>query len=177
LRKVYAHFGPTKEAFRSRIEQLIRLKNDFKHDRGPKTEEDLRQATTGTQEALQDVMRELGFFTEHPIRLIRDVSGIRGSRSVNLNTLLTIGDHPGFTQQQINYPEPLTKNDLYIEAGKDDWTALYPFLVPYNCPQCKNREFYFIDRWQGKTGPATLKSFEHGHSQSINEIGNALGTV
>ena len=163
-----------KEEFRLNVEKLIHAKNDFKHDRGPKTDEDIQKATIQIQTTLQDCMRDLGFLTEHSIMLIREISGVRGSRLVSINTLLCMGDHPGFTQRQLTYPEALIKNDLYIEIEKDSWTALHPFIVPHNCPQCKNREFYFVDRWQGEGKPATLKSFEQGHTQSVDEVGMAL---
>jgi hypothetical protein len=87
-----------------------------------------------------------------------------------------MGDHPGLAQQQMMYPEALIKNDLYIEEEPNRWASLHPFLVPYNCPQCKNREFYFIDRWPQKDKPATLKSFEQGHTQSVAEIAHSLAS-
>jgi hypothetical protein len=163
-----------KRSFQDRVDELIAAKNDFKHDRGPKTEDDFKVATGKVQNSLQDCMRELGFFAEHPLRLVRDMSGIRGRPEVSLVTLLCMGDHPGFVQQQTTYPSPVIKNDLYMEVVEDNWIALHPFVVPYDCPQCKNREFYFIDRWPGDGKPAILKSFERGHTQESNEVSKAL---
>jgi hypothetical protein len=159
---------------RDRIELLIRAKNDFKHDRGPKGEEDFKVECAKIQAALDDCMHGLGFFAEYPLRLIRDMSRIRGGRDVTLVTLNCMGDHPGFAQDHETYPDPLTKNDLYIEIEKENWTALYPFVVPHNCSQCNHREFYFVDRWPSKSGEATLKSFERGHTFESPEAGEAL---
>jgi len=163
-----------KRGFHDRVDDLIAAKNDFKHDRGPKTEEEFTEATGRVQIILQECMRELGFFAEHPLRLVRDMSGIRGRPEVSLVTLLCMGDHPGFVQQPTTYPSPVIKNDLYIELAEGNWTALHPFVIPYNCPQCKNREFYFIDRWPGDGKPAVLKSFERGHTQDSDDVSMAL---
>jgi hypothetical protein len=162
--------------FRERVEYLIKAKNDYKHDRGPKTDEDFSRETVNIREVLQECMQDLPFLTEHRIRLIRDVTGVRGSRVVSLNTLICMGDHPGLAQHQLTYPEALIKNDLYIEVESDRWVSLHPFLVPYNCPQCKNREFYFIDKWPEKQKAATVKSFERGHTQNVSDIVSALSS-
>ena len=119
-------------------------------------------------------MQDLAFLTEHPIRLVRDLDVARGTRSVVLHTLRCEGDHPGFPQERIGYPEPLTKNDLYIEVEPGHWVPLFPFVVPRNCPTCKTREIYFVDRWPGKGCPALLKSFERGHTVESNEVGEGF---
>jgi len=160
--------------FRDRIDQLISRKNDFKHDRGPKNDEDFEAESAKTNAALADCMGALGFLAEYPLRLIRDMSRIRGGREVTLVTLTCMGDHPGFGQQQMTYPDALTKNDLYIEIEKDNWNQLYPFLLAHNCSQCNNREFYFVDRWPDKNGLAVLKSFERGHTYESGEAGEEL---
>jgi hypothetical protein len=162
------------EGFRKRVEKLIRQKNDFKHDRGPKTDDDFQQAVHDTEAQLLECMQDIAFFTEHPIRLIRDMDRIRGSQSVTLSTLRCVGDHPGLAQEQINYPEALRKNDLYIEIQPLRWLPLYPFIVSRNCPLCRTREIYFVDKWEGKGKHALLKSFERGHTEENLEVGQEL---
>ena len=164
----------SRRKFRDRVDQLIVAKNDFKRDRGPKTDEDLEKATGNLATILAECLGDLAFLTEYPIRLVRDLTGVRNRPLVALRTLRIMGDHPGFKQEELTYPLPLMKNDLYIEMGADDWIPLYPFLVPRNCPQCKTREIYFVDKWQGRVGPATLKSFERGHTEEESGVGLAL---
>jgi hypothetical protein len=164
----------SKRKFRERIDRLIEAKNDFKHDRGPKTDEEVEKAAENLATTLAECLADLAFFTEHPIRLVRDLTGVRNSPLVSVRTLRCMGDHPGFKQEELTYPLPLMKNDLYIEVGTDDWIPLYPFLVPRNCPQCKTREIYFVDKWQGKGAAAILKSFERGHTEEEAGVGQAL---
>jgi hypothetical protein len=164
----------TKRKFRERVDQLIEAKNDFKHDRGPKTDEDIERATGNLATTIVECLGDLVFLTEHPIRLVRDLTGVRNRPLVSVKTLRCMGDHPGLRQEEFKYPLPLTKNDLYIEVGTDDWIPLYPFLVPRNCPQCKTREIYFVDKWQGKGAAAILKSFERGHTEEEAGVGQAL---
>jgi len=151
-----------KKSFFTRIDKLLKAKNDMKHDRGPKNEEELAEATDGVGGLLTDCMQDLAFLTEHPIRLVRDMDVARGTRSVVLHTLRCEGDHPGFPQERIGYPEPLTKNDLYIEVEPGHWVPLFPFVVPRNCPTCKTREIYFVDRWPGKGCPALRRASNEG---------------
>ncbi len=47
---------------------LIRAKNDFKHDRGPKTLEDTLAASEEIQETIRRCMRALDFFAAYPMR-------------------------------------------------------------------------------------------------------------
>lgn len=47
---------------------LIRVKNDFKHDRGPKILEDTMAASDQVQERIRRCMGALDFLTGHPMR-------------------------------------------------------------------------------------------------------------
>jgi hypothetical protein len=76
----------------------------------------------------------------------------------------------------LEYPEPLPEGDLFIEVNKRRWVTLFPFISAHNCPNCKTRELYFIDKWQGQGKPAILKSFERGHAEEKTEIGQGLTT-
>src|SRR5262249_60167710 len=58
--------------FREAVDRLISTRNDFHHGRGPKTEEDLARAVDETRELLSLVYGDLAFFTEYPIRLVRE---------------------------------------------------------------------------------------------------------
>ena len=156
------------------VDALIKSKNDIKHDRGPKTEDDFAQATRVVGEVFAGTMHDMAFLTEHPITLVRDMDVARGTCLVVSYTLRCKGDPPGFLQEKVSYPEPLTKNDLFIEVEVSRWVALFPFVVPRTCPQCKSREVYFVDRWQGKGQPALLKSFEQGHTIENEEVGRGF---
>ncbi len=150
------------------IDKLVRMKNDFKHDRGPKIEEDFQEAISQANDLLRNVMYKLSFLTEYPIHLIRDVDLIRGTRRVFVKTLRYIGDHPGLPIEQCEYPEALKKGDLYIQLQTDLWVPLFPFMTVHNCPSCKTHETYFVDYWKGKE--LKLKSFERGHTQDDHEV-------
>ncbi len=94
-----------------------------------------------------------------------------------VQSLRYIGDHPGMTQERTEYPDPLTKNDLYVQLRQDRRVSLDPYLTVQNCPSCKTRETYFIDRWRGKGEVAHLKSFERGHVEQSPEIGTGLSVL
>jgi len=160
--------------FRNKLEELVKMKNDLKHDRGPKVEEEFQAAASIASDLLRDVLYKLSFLTEYPLRLVSDVDLIRGTRRVNLRTLRYTGDHPGLLVEQCEYSELLKKGDLYIQLEVSRWVSLFPFITIHNCPNCKTHETYFVDYWEDQK--ARLKSFERGHTQDSHEVAVELSS-
>lgn len=102
-----------KRGFGAAIQRIIAAKNDFKHDRGPRTEEEFDAATKELQHTLDECIKALAFFTEYPIRQVVDVDVTR-TGEVKLRCLALVGDHPGLPQEEITYRTPLPKRDLYV---------------------------------------------------------------
>ena len=161
-----------KKGFGKDVAALCKAKNDFKHDRGPTVEKEIFQATQDTQERLRRCMEALAFFTEYRIRQVLDVNPSRRGSEITLICLPFIGDHPGFTQEKIISHKALPKNDLFLDAGRQEWVSLYPFITATACSSCKTRETHFIDKWDKDT--AYLKSFERGHPETCCEIAEEL---
>ncbi len=61
-----------------------------------------------------------------------------------------------------------------LDLGDRNWPQLYLFIVASNCPNCRYRETYFIDRWDDRKGMVILKSFERGHTEEKGEIASSL---
>jgi len=158
-----------KRGFGEVIEKLITAKNDFKHDRGPRTEEDFESATKDVQQALDACIKELAFLTDYPIRQVVDFDVTRAGE-VKLRCLALVGDHPGLPQEDVTYRMPLKKRDLYIAAGSVGWISLFPLLVARNCRTCKSRETFFLDKWDRQKNTAMRKSFERGHEEETDEV-------
>lgn len=156
------------------IEDLVTMKNDFKHDRGPKTDFEYRSACELINTKLVAVLKELAFLIQHPIRLVQDIDSDWRTQKVTIKSLLYTGDHPGLRQQTVVYPSVLPKQHLYVELTENEWLSLYPFISAQTCPQCKTTETYFIDFWE--PGRKTLlKSFERGHVHEKNDTANSVG--
>jgi SHS2 domain-containing protein len=167
--------GKKQTRFAKCIEELITARNKYHHNEGPRVETEFREAADRVSKLLDDTLGELLFLTDHPIRLIRDFDVVRGTRRVVVRTLVYVGDHPGMRQEQTEYREALTKNDLYIQIRDGYWLPLYPFITVHDCPRCRYRETYYIDRWDGPDKKANLKSFERGHTEENVEVGNSIG--
>jgi hypothetical protein len=118
-----------KRGFGAAIQKLISVKNDFKHDRGPHTEEEFESETKDMQQTLDACIEDLAFFTEHPIRQVVDFDMTRAGE-VKLRCLALVGDHPGLPQEEITYRTPLVKRDLYIAATGVGWVDLFLGLPP-----------------------------------------------
>lgn len=154
----------TQKGFGEQIGKLIGIKNDFKHDRGPKTDDDFATACEVTKALLASCFHALAFFTDYPIHLVQDMDINRQGDQAILRCIRYMGDHPGLQQEQLNYPKPLKRGDLFLELGPQEWVPLYPFIAALHCPECKMRETYFIDKWDTGKGIIYYKSFERGHT-------------
>jgi hypothetical protein len=163
--------------FTNLANQIVAARNDLHHDRGPSSEAEFHQAVLGMDVILEQLLENMAFLVNHPIRLIRDIDRIRHSRRVILTTLRLDGDHPGLPQERMEYDEALTRNDLYVELRPGTLHPLYPFIVSRDCPRCGSREVFFVERWRGSGQPALLKSFERGHEERDVEIGNELAEL
>ena len=126
---------------------LVRAKNDYKHDRGPSSLEDVMIASDEVQAMLRRCMEALAFFAESPMR-----------REEGSDT-----DHNGESQG----------GALSLDMG-ENLVPLFPFIVPMVCPRCEIRETYFVDAWDTKRGTARMKSFERGHTMNNAEVSEAL---
>lgn len=168
------HIRSEKKEFGADIAYLIRAKNDYKHDRGPKILEDFKEATKETQERLWRCMQALEFFTEYPIRQVEDFDVSRDGEKFFLKCLRYIGDHPSFHQEQVEFYKGVPRGDLLIDLGNQKWMSLYPFITTMNCPHCKVRETYFVDMWDQRRKVAKMKSFERGHTEDNADISEAL---
>lgn len=136
-----------KRGFGRDVITLIREKNDYKHDRGPTSIEDISKASDEVQERLRRCMEALAFFSVHSMRKMKG-SGINDSG------------------------EP--RGGVFLELDGGNWIPLYPFIVPMTCPNCESEEVYFIDAWDQRKNTARLKSFERGHTMNNAEVSEAL---
>lgn len=163
-----------KKGFGKDVAELIREKNDYKHDRGPVVEEDIIVASNALQDKLDRCTESLAFFTEYPIRLVQDFDVSRQGNEFVLKCLHYTGDGPGFPQEKIAFHRALPRGDLFLELGEQSWLPLYPFVTAMNCPRCKLKEIYFIDGWDTRKDRVWLKSFERGHTEERSDIAQVL---
>ncbi|CAA9461950.1 MAG: FIG00641605: hypothetical protein [uncultured Rubrobacteraceae bacterium] len=156
------------------IYELIKAKNDYKHDRGPSGLEEITSASDEAQERLRRCMEALAFFTDYPLRRVEECNVDRSGDGFLLKCSRYTGDHPDLPWEEVVLHEGLREDELFLELGGGDWLPLYPFIVPMTCPRCKVAETYFIDAWDRKKNTARMKSFERGHTMSNPEVSDSL---
>ncbi|CAN5661482.1 hypothetical protein BH20ACT11_BH20ACT11_10280 [soil metagenome] len=166
-----------KKKFGADVSYLIRAKNDYKHDRGPKILEDFKKATSEAQESLLRCMQALEFFTKYPIRQVEDFDVSRNGDKFFLKCLRYMGDHPSFHQEEVEFHKGVPRGDLLMDLGNGRWMSLYPFIATMNCPHCKVRETYFVDMWDTRRSVAKMKSFERGHTEDSAEVSETLAEI
>ncbi|MDP9438903.1 MAG: hypothetical protein M3P49_09180, partial [Actinomycetota bacterium] len=166
--------GSENKGFGADVAALIHARNNFHHGRGSLTEEEIARASDEAQQRLQRCMEAMSFLADYPIRLVQDFDVDRRSGDFVLKCLRLMGDGPGFRQEKVSHPEALPRGDLFLELGDRRWVPLYPFVVASNCPHCRYRETYFVDRWNDRKNVVLLKSFERGHTEEKTDISEAL---
>lgn len=169
--------GTETKGFGGDVAALISARNDFHHGRGPLMEEDFVDASNEAQERLERCMDALSFFTRYPIRLVQDFDVDRRNGDFVLKCLRLEGDGPGFMQEKVSRPRALPRGELVLDLGDGRWAELYPFVIASNCPHCRYRETYFIDRWDDRKGTVLMKSFERGHAEEKKEISGVLADL
>jgi hypothetical protein len=169
--------SPEESRFGADVAAFIRTRNDYSHGRGPSIEEEVVVASNEAQERLQRCVQALSFLTHYPIRLVQDFDLDRSSGEFSLKCLRLYGDGPGFPQERVLSPRAFSNGDLLLDLGNHNWVPLYPFIVASNCPNCRYRETYFIDRWNDKESTSLMKSFERGHLEERDDISEALATL
>ena len=119
-------------------------------------------------------MERLSFLARYPVRLVQDFDVDRRGGEFSLKCLRLMGDGPGFPQEKVTFREAPPRGDLFLDLGEQNWAPLHPFVVASNCPNCRYRETYFIDRWNGRKGTVLMKSFERGHTEERRDISDSL---
>ena len=168
------------QGFGKILRQLIKAKNDHKHDRGPGVEEDYREQGKLLGDDLRRAFDSLSFLVRHPILLVQDINPQRRSDKADVLFLKCCGDHPGFSTEKSVHSANLRKGDLYIRKDDGRLASLYPFMVAKLCGQCKAREFFYIDRLDKTKASgyeAGLKSFERGHTDKVFDEGNEMAAI
>ena len=166
--------GSEQKGFGRDIIELIRAKNDYKHDRGPFGLENIESASNEAQEKLRRCMEALAFFTDYPIRRVEDFEVNGSGDGFSLNCLRYMGDGPSFPREEVVLHERPRKGGLYLDLGDKNRVTLYPFILPMTCSRCEVEEVYFIDAWDPKKNTAQLKSFERGRTVSSPEVSDSL---
>lgn len=160
--------------FGEALDFLISLKNDAKHDRGPRTEDEVKNVCKLIEEKLRVCLHHMTSLTQFPIRRVEEQDYCSDTNMMIMKTFCYSGDHPALPLEIVKYPSPLSLKRLYLETEPGQWITLYPFLSAQHCRECKQLETFFIDRWDGLGKPAILKSFERGHSLKSIEVGKEM---
>lgn len=154
--------------------ELIRAKNDYKHDRGPTSLEDIAAASEEVREKLRRCMEALSFFSDYPIHQVQETGTDLGISGSSVKCLRYMGDHPDLPHEEVVFHERPNSDELFLTSGDEDQIALYPFIVSTTPAPDETRETYFIDAWDTKKGVARMKSFERGRAFPDGEVVQAL---
>jgi hypothetical protein len=144
------------------VDEVVKIRNDTSHGRGPKTRVEYEEEVERLSERLRTIYKEISFFVNHPLHYVRNLNAPWNARGFEVDSLTYVGDHPGMNSETSVIPHPVTQRVLYIESGGDRWIPLHPVISVQHCPQCKRQETYALDKWTGED-TYSLKSFERGH--------------
>lgn len=167
------NIGSEKKGFGRDVIELIRAKNDYKHDRGPKDLESMAEASKRVQDKLWRCMDTLAYLTDYPMLRVKDVE-TDPDGGFSARCLLYTGASPVLHAEDRHFSEAPAEDELFLDLGDETWVSLYPFIVPGSRLGSTTTETYFIDSWDTKRGSVRLKSFERGHTAVDPAISTAL---
>ena len=150
------------------LEQLVQLRNDFHHNRGPRTPEEFECATGDIQRMLLEVLRGLRFLTRYPLWHVVDCEAQRRSPLLKVTYRLCMGDHPRFTQHEAYHDRPLIRHSVYLRSDEQLFD-LTPWIVRRVCPVCGNEAMFFVEEIDRHKEIVVYKSFQRGHNDRSTE--------
>jgi hypothetical protein len=159
--------GTRESEFSKLLRDSVTRKNDYKHDRGPKTEAEHAKQASEFQKSLDAMFRNLSFFVQYPMRFVLKTE-IDWQSNITVETLSYVGDHPGLRLETVEVDNVLADKKLYLHINRSLWIPLYPVITVADCEQCNFRESYVIDALDSRR--IRLKSYEKGHVHEKNHI-------
>ena len=150
------------------LERLVQLRNDFHHNRGPKTPERFEEAAADIQHKLLEVLRNLRFLTRYPLWYVTDCEAQRSMPQFKVTYKLCMGNHPRFEQHEAEHDHSLVRRCVYLRSGGCLFD-LTPWIVLRVCPTCGDEAMFFVDSVDRKEEDITYKSFERGHTDRCTE--------
>ncbi len=150
------------------LEQLVKLRNDFHHNRGPRTPEGFEEAAEDIQHILLEVLRNSRFLTRYPLWYVTDCEAQRRSLLFRVTYKLCMGDHPRFAQHEAQHDRSLVRRCVYLWSDGRLFD-LTPWIVLRVCPTCGDEAMFFVDSVDKKKETITYKSFERGHTDQCTE--------
>jgi hypothetical protein len=150
------------------LERLVELRNDFHHNRGPKTPERFEEAAAEIQHKLLEVLRNSRFLTRYPLWYVTDCEAQRRSSQFKVTYRLCMGNHPRFEQREAQHDRPLVRRCVYLRSDGRLFD-LTPWIVLRVCRTCGDEAMFFVDSVDRKKEDITYKSFERGHAHQCAE--------
>lgn len=154
------------------VYELIKAKNDYKHDRGPTDLEDIANASDEAQVRLRRCMEALTFFTDFQVHQVEGID--RGGDTFSVECLRFVGDRPDLPLEEIVLRERPREKGLFLDLGAGNWLSLYPFILSKASSDGEVRETYFVDAWNTKKGVARMKGFDSGGTIFDEEVAETL---
>jgi hypothetical protein len=154
------------------VYELIKAKNDYKHDRGPTNLEDIANASDEAQARLRRCMEALSFFTDYRVLQVEGID--RRGDVFSVKCMCYVGDRPDLPLEEIVLRERPREKGLFLDLGAENWLPLYPFMLSHASSDSDVREIYFVDAWNTKKGVARMKGFDSGDTTLDREVAETL---
>jgi hypothetical protein len=159
------------------VQKLMRRRNDFAHNRGPKGSAVVNAFNESIQE-LETLLRAVEFTSEYPLRYIESThwDSFKGTNTVTYRDLT--GDHPLSPLNKTTLKNrDIELNSLYLIDRVGVFHLLRPHLTRSQCPDCGNWSTFFLDQYDAQKDICTLKSLERGHTRSDADLADAFRHV
>lgn len=158
-------------------QQLIDLRNDEAHGRGPKGAR-IPEKHQLARHSLETIYRSIEFLTQYELRVVDSTTHDTILKQTTYSYRALTGDHPLVPQSNGLTETPnLEAGSLYLVDRADELHLLRPYLIRRHCPECERPATFHLDRFVADSETCNLKSLEHGHSVDDRELTMAFRHV
>ncbi len=130
------------------LDALVTARNRHAHDGPIRSEAEVSERLHAIQPQLMLALRLASPLADVSFLFVERSARTRGGGFSN-SGLRLIGDHPEFAQMTVDSDEALIEKTVYVVAPDGRAFDTTPYLVLRECPVCRNREVFFLDRTRG----------------------------
>jgi hypothetical protein len=171
------HFMPDGGKADDALSRLKDRRDDQSHGRGPRGD-DVAPAFDEAKSVLLDLLDAAEFLSEYSLRYIDRTKAdtIRDRLTYWFRDVM--GDHPLVpVERETTELKTLEAESLYLVDRSGALHLLRPLLDRRRCPECGTWSTFYLDAYKDKSHACVMKSMEHSHTTSDEEIYEAFQKV
>lgn len=171
------HFMPRGEYADEALSSLKLRRDKQAHGKGPRGDA-VEPAFEEAKEDLLNLLEAAEFLSEYPLRYIDRTKADTIQDRLTYWYRDVMGDHPLVPVEcEATEPKTLEAESLYLVDRSGTLHLLRPLLDRRRCPVCGTWSTFYLDSYQDDDHACVMKSMEHSHTTSDEDIYEAFQKI